>query len=107
MPRRRHDRGLVRLDGSGRSSMPCGRSTRRMMNRSDVVMPGIGPGVRTPEAWQRVTEHLRTLDAAGDVFVRRRDVVLRLLACGMTVAMLEAVLPGWSRYLDRRRPAVS
>lgn len=53
-----------------------------------------------PEVWQRFTADLRALDGTSDVFRRRRAVVMRLLAQGMSLSTLEALLPGWSLYLE-------
>lgn len=49
-----------------------------------------------------VVVELDGLGGVGDLAARRRGVVLRLFARGLTLSELEAVLPGWSRYLDPR-----
>lgn len=52
-------------------------------------------------AFDALVVDLDGLGRGGDLAVRRRGVVLRLLARGLTLNELETVLPGWSRYLDR------
>lgn len=65
-------------------------------------------GVATPPAgidaaaFDALVVDLDGLGRVGDLAVRRRGVVLRLLARGLTLNELETVLPGWSRYLDQR-----
>lgn len=43
---------------------------------------------------------LLAVSGDGPVDARRRGVALRLVAAGLTPELLEAVLPGWSRYLQ-------
>lgn len=59
--------------------------------------------------WRRFTGDIGALDGADDVPLRRRGVLLRLLALGMPISAVETVLPGWDAYLepsaDRSRPS--
>ncbi|MBW3563028.1 MAG: hypothetical protein KY437_11090 [Actinobacteria bacterium] len=52
------------------------------------------------QTWRRFTGDIDALDGSSDVRLRRRGVLLRLLALGVPVAAIETLLPGWDVYLE-------
>lgn len=54
----------------------------------------------TDPGWWALCADLQADAPHADPHTRRRDVARRLVAAGLDPGVLEAVLPGWSRYLD-------
>lgn len=78
----------------------CGPNLLVMMDLTDARDVSMAPPGADTAAWGALIVDLDGLDGVGDVVARRRGVALRLLAGGLTLEALDAVLPGWGRYLD-------
>lgn len=50
--------------------------------------------------WRRFTGDIDALNGSADVRLRRRGVLLRLLALGVPRSAIETMLPGWDVYLE-------
>lgn len=50
--------------------------------------------------WRRFTGDIDALDGSDDVRLRRRGVLLRLVALGLPMSAIETMLPGWDVYLE-------